>query len=83
MRIQNFKITNRVVVLNKTIGDWIIPFGKFAGVSYSRLEIHYVKLLLDKNIFTEKRGFKNNTIIRKYLKSRILKNTNLKCGADG
>ena len=71
MHVQHFKITNRVVVLNKTIGDWVIPFGKFVGVSYSRLEINYVRFLLDKNIFTEKRGFKNNTIIRKYLESRI------------
>ena len=71
MRVQNFKITSRVVVLNKTIGDWAMPFGKFLGVPYSRLEINYVRFLHDKNIFTEKRGFKNNTIIRKYLESRI------------
>ena len=71
MRIQNFKITNRVVVLNKTIGNWIIPFGKFAGVSYSRLEVHYVRFLLDKKKIAEKQDFKNITTIRKYLESRI------------
>ena len=71
MRIQNFKISNCVGVLNKTIGDWNIPFGKFTGVSYSRLEIHYVRFLLEKNLFAEKQGFKNNTVIRKYLESRI------------
>ena len=73
MRVQNFKITNRVLVFYKTIGDWTMPFGNFAGVPYSRLEINYVRFLLDENIFTGKRGFKNNTIIRKYLESRILK----------